>query len=1148
VIYPSCKLYGKYVFILHTLNREGRGHFHTITNVKKFYGKGSYCFPCLVPFKKGQHSCYYYCNLCEGYNCKEKDPVLCPNCNFTFKSVECFERHLQTSDDDKYKGKNKHLHDDDKLSRCDRVKRCTKCNAYLKQDRRPLQQHVCFEKYCKFCKDFVTEENHLCFQRMSPVEEQRGQKLMFYDIETSTSEEVIQCNGGFKPDAEGKCANCNRLYCGSPRHTPLLVVSETACNICRDKDVNEKSSCNNCGSRCNNCDHMKKGKFVKAPCQGTCGLRRKIFYGKHSIWDFYSFLMKEYHSGLTLLAHNSSRFDGWMVLQQALDHSVVPTEICFKGTKMIFMQLPHNITCIDSYSFLPFPLASFKNTLGLDVNSEKYDFPYSFIKVANLAYVGQWPSLKDYSANRYDTEEFREWHEQQRDKTFDFKKELIKYCIQDVAILRKGALKFQQLISELTEVKNAKGKLLIPGALAFSKPTLASLAMHIFRNKFLWETHLVKNECGEPIEARYQGGYYFAEEDGEWNRIARPPFIKFVNSPIAAFPNDNYLQKDNFSEVSIKWLMWKEKQMGIKIQTALSPEGEKKVPVSSKVTYRLDGYVPPEHNNGKPLCLEFLGCKWHGHSASGECVDKVTKYSSSWKKASELYDRSLYKLKDLENNGFEVEAIWECQYHHQLKNDTEMKAFIDGVKVAPRLNMREGIYGGRVSPVSLLAEATGGENKIHFADICSLYPSRMRDETFMVGHPRILRDVDPSQVPDLFGYVYCKVLPPRRLFFPLLPTREDGKLMFVLCYTCGANKQQEECQHDVEERCLEGVYTTPELHKALEMGYEVVEVYEAWHWEEKTKYEKGKRFTGLFAEYVNLFLKVKAESSGWPDGVETAEQKERYIREYYEREGIKLDPNKIQYNAAMRTIAKLLLNSQFGKYIQKPHTGGTKFFFAQNIKKFHELLLDPMQTVTDFHIITSSVIMVEVKCHHTQQNESEFTNPAIGGFITSYGRLKLYETLELLQDQVLYYDTDSAMFLGGENIKDSVPIAPYLGELENELKGDDYIERFVSLGCKSYAYTTKNGKSVVKAKGFTLKGQNKINIDSMSKIVQNEQERQLNGTNVGTNSITIEQFNIRRVKHQQALYNVNQEKSFKFTFDKRIVNWEDFTSLPYGYL
>jgi DNA polymerase elongation subunit (family B) len=120
-----------------------------------------------------------------------------------------------------------------------------------------------------------------------------------------------------------------------------------------------------------------------------------------------------------------------------------------------------------------------------------------------------------------------------------------------------------------------------------------------------------------------------------------------------------------------------------------------------------------------------------------------------------------------------------------------------------------------------------------------------------------------------------------------------------------------------------------------------------------------------------------------------------------------------------------LLNSQFGKYIQKPNVGSTTFFYDNEIKQLHSLLLDPNQRVTDFHILSKSAIMIEYKTCKTSQGESEFTNPPIGGFITSYGRMKLYDTLHQLQDKVLYYDTDSVMFKGGKNIQDSVKVAPY---------------------------------------------------------------------------------------------------------------------------
>ena len=96
--------------------------------------------------------------------------------------------------------------------------------------------------------------------------------------------------------------------------------------------------------------------------------------------------------------------------------------------------------------------------------------------------------------------------------------------------------------------------------------------------------------------------------------------------------------------------------------------------------------------------------------------------------------------------------------------------------------------------------------------------------------------------------------------------------------------------------------------KAIEKGYEVLEIHEVWHWEKTTNQ--------LFSPYVNLFLKIKQEASGYPKHCVTDEQKQRYIDQYYEHEGIRLDPNKIEYNPGLRFLAKLMLNSLWGTYLR----------------------------------------------------------------------------------------------------------------------------------------------------------------------------------------------------------------------------------------
>ena len=93
--------------------------------------------------------------------------------------------------------------------------------------------------------------------------------------------------------------------------------------------------------------------------------------------------------------------------------------------------------------------------------------------------------------------------------------------------------------------------------------------------------------------------------------------------------------------------------------------------------------------------------------------------------------------------------------------------------------------------------------------------------------------------------------------------------------------------------------------KALEKGYQILQLHEVWHFPDTSD--------ELFADYINTFLKIKQEPGGYPKNCATEEQKQQYIEEYFEREGIHLDPNKIKKNPGLRVLAKLMLNSFWGK-------------------------------------------------------------------------------------------------------------------------------------------------------------------------------------------------------------------------------------------
>ena len=120
------------------------------------------------------------------------------------------------------------------------------------------------------------------------------------------------------------------------------------------------------------------------------------------------------------------------------------------------------------------------------------------------------------------------------------------------------------------------------------------------------------------------------------------------------------------------------------------------------------------------------------------------------------------------------------------------------------------------------------------------------------GHPEIVTS-DFKPISQYFGIVKCKVLPPRKLNHPVLGRTSCGKLKFPLCQKC-ADAECHPCYCSPEERALVGCWCTPEIEKALEKGYQLVKIYEVYHWPQTCKF--GDNTNGLFSDYINTFLKV----------------------------------------------------------------------------------------------------------------------------------------------------------------------------------------------------------------------------------------------------------------------------------------------------
>ncbi|CAB4011071.1 DNA polymerase [Paramuricea clavata] len=336
------------------------------------------------------------------------------------------------------------------------------------------------------------------------------------------------------------------------------------------------------------------------------------------------------------------------------------------------------------------------------------------------------------------------------------------------------------------------------------------------------------------------------------NQVYRTNYLR--ENTIAIIPPRGYCPENKQSLLAQKWLSYTAERNEICIQHARNG-GEKRV-----------------------------GCI--------NCYARDTMNPVKGKTMHDLHQKTVEKIQYLKNQGYNVVEVWECRINRELADNEDMKYYFDQYDGVDPLEPRDALYGGRTDALRLYHECNHDE-KIRYVDFTSLYPWCNKMTRTVVGHPLITENFD--DISTYFGLVKCTVLPPR------------GKLMFPLCKTCADACNQTPCDHSDSERAIQGTtWCRVELEKALEKGYQIVQIHEVWHFPETSD--------DLFKDYIDTFLKIKQEESGYQKDCVTEEQKQHYVDEYLEKSGIHLDPHKIEYNPGLRALAKLMLNSFWGEH------------------------------------------------------------------------------------------------------------------------------------------------------------------------------------------------------------------------------------------
>ena len=403
----------------------------------------------------------------------------------------------------------------------------------------------------------------------------------------------------------------------------------------------------------------------------------------------------------------------------------------------------------------------------------------------------------------------------------------------------------------------------------------------------------------------------------------------------------------------------------------------------------------------------------------------------------ELESVNITKFITLSNMAYELNTL-NIKHDIELFNDYEKYQWT-----------QRSMYGGRVHPLKRYSEiknyskVISGEisyeqlkesnDFIYNADATSLYPAGMKgvdlpifwkwdrinnkafvspnfDTYYPIGLSEWSEDGESEFKKGYLGCYYIEFEAPKNIRFPYLLRKNINRGVV----------------HSLEDG--EGVYTCADIEGALICGYTIKKWGRCLYWKEKA-------CKGIFDEFVEKYFNLKM--------IATKEN-----------------------NPVKRQIAKILLNSLFGKFLQQPVHDKT--VICNNYKEVCLFMSD--NNIKDFDVLEEKLLLKGVS--KEELKIPEITKPSqLGVFILSYSKRIMLTYLKEIDptlegDIFSYSDTDS-LHISGEAYKKLLAKGlinegeeDKLGMLTNDIDDDSIIIREINISpkCYYYEYIDKYGR------------------------------------------------------------------------------------------
>jgi hypothetical protein len=255
---------------------------------------------------------------------------------------------------------------------------------------------------------------------------------------------------------------------------------------------------------------------------------------------------------------------------------------------------------------------------------------------------------------------------------------------------------------------------------------------------------------------------------------------------------------------------------------------------------------------------------------------------------------------------------------------------------------------------------------------------------------------------------------------------------------------------------------------------------------------------------------------------------------------MQLDREKLKYNEGFRAVSKMVLNSLWGKLGQRSNMTQT-IIIKDDVNMFNRIMFDDKIDVSSVNFLNDSVVEVKYKFITDFVESSKNTNIALASFVTAYARSWLYGAMKKVgYDNMIYCDTDSIIYYYPTR-KNIIQPDAKLGGMTDELKGD-YIKEILALAPKTYTYLKSSGEVEVKSKGFSINNKSigdGLNFDTFKTII-GEVANKTAQKDLTKKEISYES-RIRLSATSKRIFSKDETKTFQYTFNKRIIDYENST-------